>query len=253
MTVLNLLVKVFRVSQLGQIENFLADAFENLNAVAKVLGNSVNNWVQISLSGEDEAIATSYISKEIGICPASLENAKVSSILKGYITTVSEKKAALIVDVGIFKPRPLDVFVPVACLRSALVDGQDVPLKKIAELYGLAEDLPVSVKLVREDELGNLQAELSIEQVKRLRGWQESLLDRLIILGSSRGDVETVLERTRLNRDVISIESLGLFEHALMCKLGTDAAGLIPKVGRYMRHAKFLVFNPLRLMPEFLG
>ena len=53
-----------------------------------------------------------------------------------------------------------------------------------------------------------------------------------------------VLERTRLNRDVIGMEALGLFEHALTCKLGTDAAGLIPRIGRYMRHADFSVFNP---------
>jgi hypothetical protein len=36
---------------------------------------------------------------------------------------------------------------------------------------------------------------------------------------------------------------LGLFEHALVCKLGTDAAGLVSKVGRYVRNARFIVYN----------
>jgi len=30
-------------------------------------------------------------------------------------------------------------------------------------------------------------------------------------------------------------------------KLGTDATGLIPKIGRYMRKAEFVVFNPKKV------
>jgi hypothetical protein len=91
-----------------------------------------------------------------------------------------------------------------------------------------------------------------MEQIEKIRLWQQSLLDRLIILGSSLGEIETVLERTRLNRDVIGTEALGMFEHALTCKLGTDATGLIPKIGRYMRNAAFIVFNPKKII-SFLG
>jgi hypothetical protein len=43
-----------------------------------------------------------------------------------------------------------------------------------------------------------------------------------------------------------------MFEHALTCKLGTDATGLIPKIGRYMRNAAFIVFNPKKII-SFLG
>ncbi len=70
-----------------------------------------------------------------------------------------------------------------------------------------------------------------------------SLLDRLIILGASKGEIENVLERTRLNRDVIDVETLGMFEHALTCKLGTNAAGLVGMMGRYLRNSVFVVFN----------
>jgi hypothetical protein len=38
-----------------------------------------------------------------------------------------------------------------------------------------------------------------------------------------------------------------MFEHALVCKLGTDAAGLISKLGRILRSARFAVFNPRRI------
>jgi len=42
---------------------------------------------------------------------------------------------------------------------------------------------------------------------------------------------------------VIDIETMGMFEHALTCKLGTNAAGLVSLVGRYLRNSVFVVFN----------
>jgi hypothetical protein len=74
-------------------------------------------------------------------------------------------------------------------------------------------------------------------------GWGQSLLDRLIVLGASKDTVENVLERIRLNRDVIGVEALGMFEFALACKFGTDAAGLVSIVGRYLRHSLLVVFD----------
>jgi len=117
-------------------------------------------------------------------------------------------------------------------------------LKKIAEIYGLAEGLPITIKVVGFVENdGVLEAELSAAHVEKLHAWQQSLLDRLIILGASKETVESVLERTRLSRDVINVDALGLFEHVLTCKLGTDATGVIPKIGRYLRNSVFVVFN----------
>jgi hypothetical protein len=52
---------------------------------------------------------------------------------------------------------------------------------------------------------------------------------------------------------VIGLESLGMCEHALVCKLGTDAAGLIPRIGRILKSAKFAVFNPRKIMRFLSG
>ena len=35
-----------------------------------------------------------------------------------------------------------------------------------------------------------------------------------------------------------------MLEHAVVCKLGTNAVGLIPKLGRLMPNAVFGVFSP---------
>jgi hypothetical protein len=214
MTILTLLVKASNSGQLKQIGDLLKSEFENLDLEVKVLGNPVNKWVQVSLSGEDEVIATSYINKKLGTCPISIKNVNKFSVLKGYISKVDTAKQELKVDVGVFEPKITQATIPLAYLQAQLADGRKVALKKISEIYGFNENLPLSIKVIRingeEDEV--LQAELSMEQIEKIRLWQQSLLDRLIILGSSLGEIETVLERTRLNRDVIGTEALGMFD-----------------------------------------
>jgi hypothetical protein len=246
MATLTLLVKASNSGQLKQVDDLLKSEFENLDLDVKVLGTPVNKWVQVSLSGEDEVMATSYINKNIGTCPINIKNVDKFSVLKGYISKVDTENAELKVDVGIFEPKIIQATIPLAYLQAQLTDGRKVELKKISEAYGFHVNLPLNIKVISlnvgEDQL--LQAELSTGQIEKIRLWQQSLLDRLIILNASLSHVETVLERTRLNRDIIGTEALGLFEHVLTCKLGTDAAGLIPKIGRYMRNSVFIVFSP---------
>ena len=250
MTVLTLLVKAYSSSQLTKIDDLLRVEFENLDLDFNVLGAPVNKWVQVSLSGEDEVIATNYVNKEIGTCPVSIKRVEKFSVLKGYITKVDTVEDELTVDVGVFEPRIIQATIPLASLQTQLAGGKKFSLKQIAELFGFQVDLPLSVKVVDFDgrESGLLRAELSAAQLERIGLWRDSLLDRLIVLRATIGDIKSVLERTRLNRDVIEVERLGLFAHALTCKLGTDAAGLVPKLGRYMRSARFVVFNSKRLV-----
>ncbi len=253
MTTLTLLVKASHGGQIKQIQDLLNSEFEDLDVEAEVLGNWVNRWVQVELSGEDQTIATSYINNKIGICPMNLENAKSSGVLTGYISKVDKDKQELKVDIGVFEPKIVQAVIPIAKLQVQLVHGKILDLTKIGEVFGLVEGLPIKIQLASSDsEEEWVQAELSTEEVSRLQNWQMSLLDRLIVLGASKMSIELVLERTRLNRDVIDVEELGLFVHALTCKLGTQAAGLIPRIGRYMRYSLFAVFSPKRF-PEFLS
>jgi hypothetical protein len=246
MTTLTLLVKATNLGQAKQIDELLQTQFEDLDIEIQVLTNAANRWVQVSLSGEDEAIATSYINREIGTCPTSIENAKNYPVLRGYISKLDLTKQEVVVDVGIFEPKIALATIPLKTLHSQLMNGKAVDLKKIAESYALAERSPLSIKPVSPltgEEVDGFQAELAVEQVEKLNSWQRSLLDRLVVLGASKETLENVLERTRLTRDVIDIETLGMFEHALTCKLGTNAAGLVSIVGRYLRNSVFVVFN----------
>jgi hypothetical protein len=248
MTTLTLLAKINNDYQLKQIDKALKLAFEGLEVEAKVLGTVADRWVQIALAGEDEGIATNYVIKEIGVCPSNFGNVKKLSTLNGYISPLKKNGKELSVDVGVFEPKVVHAIIPLQRLQAQLVDGRKIALGKIAELFGFCKDLPVNIKVTSLNEgESRMEAELSSRQIRKYTVWRESLLDRLLVLGASFHEIKMTLEHAKLDRDVIGVEPLGLIEHALECKLGTDAAGLIPKIGRNLKNAKFTVFNPRRI------
>jgi hypothetical protein len=243
MTALALLTKISDNNQLEQVGKALKFSFKGLEVETEIIGTVAGGWVQIALAGEDEGIATNYVIKEIGLCPSNFGNVKRFSTLKGYIKNIG-KNGELSVDVGVFQPKIIYATVALRYLQTKLVDGRELALRKIAELFGLCEGLPVSVKVLGlKEEESRIDAELSGRQIRQYLVWRESLLDRLLVLGSSLHEVTAAIEHAQLKRDVIDVEPLGLLEHALTCKLGTDAAGLIPKIGRTLKNAHFSVFN----------
>jgi hypothetical protein len=248
LTIFTLFIKAYNKGQLKQIEESLQTTFEDLDAQVHVLDNPVNKWVKVEVTGEDEGVAKSYIAKHIGGCPTGINELSAGSELKGYIQKITNSEI-LAVDIGLSEPKTINVHIPLVTIQAQLLDGKEVPLKKIAELFALSVDLPISIKINDVYIAENIiEAELSATQVVLFKNWKDSLLDRLIILGTTADEVASTLERTRLNRDVINIMSLGLFEQVLVCKLGTDATGLIPRIGRYMRNTQFSVFNPKKLI-----
>lgn len=71
MTNLILLVKAYNSRQLSEIDNLLQNQFEDLDVKLK-LDVTVNKWVTVWVSGEDENVVINYIRKEIGTCQLSL-------------------------------------------------------------------------------------------------------------------------------------------------------------------------------------
>ena len=249
MTVLTLLAKIYSSNQRRNIDETVKNLFVGLSVDATVISSSTDNWVQVTLAGEDEEVATNLLKREFGFCPSTLENAQGSSMLKGYVTNLEKSKEELLVDVGIFQPKTVYAVIPLGNLQAQLADGRPAPLKKIVELWGICENLPMGVRIVNVDTVANrIDAELATEQIEKYELWQGSLLDRLLVLGASLYQVKMAVEQEELSRDVIDIEPLGMFEYALVCKLGTDAAGLISRIGRRLRKAKFTVFNPKRTL-----
>jgi len=250
MTHMALFVRAFNSSQLKQINDVLQNQFADLDVKVALEVDSASRWVKLALEGEDAAVAASFARKKIGTVPKTLDAVEVDAELKGYVSKLDESRGQLLIDVGIFQPKVYLAVVPLATLQAQLVDGKESPLKAIAEAYGIAEGLPVTVRVTAKGD--SLKAELASGLVEKLKMWQQSLLDRLIILRASKDLVDATLKRTYLARDVIEVEQLGFFEFALTCKLGTEARGLIPRLGRFMRNAVFVVFSATKSI-DFLG
>jgi hypothetical protein len=252
MPTVTLHVKAYTNSQLRLVEKFLKSRIKGLNVETEICGTTSRRWAQITVSGEDEKVALHYFADEIGLCPTRLEDVERFSIIKGHIIAMDKSRDELYVDIGVFSPKIIDATISLQHLQAHLVDGRKVAFKKLVELFGFCDNLPLTLKTLNIDkEKNHVKAMLSEKQLNQYQNWMKFLLDRLIIVGSSIYEVRLALRKAGLNRDVLNVEHLGLFEFAVTCKLGTDAAGLIPKIGKNLRSATFTVFNPKKLL-EFL-
>jgi hypothetical protein len=68
-----------------------------------------------------------------------------------------------------------------------------------------------------------------------------------MVYGANSKEVVNAVERAYHFRDVSQIETLGPLEHALSCKLGTDAVGLVPKLGPHLAAANLAPFSPRKI------
>jgi hypothetical protein len=253
MPTVTLLIKAYNDFQLKLIDKFLKAKLKGLKVKTEIRGITSRRWVQTTVSGEDERVAQHYLADEIGLCPTHLERLTKFSTIRGRITSLDKSRIELYVDIGVFSPDIIDATIPLQHLQAQLVDGRKTPLKKLAELFGFCEELPLSVKIHNVDKDNRrIDTTLSERQISQYKGWTKSLLDRLIVLGASFHEVMLAIKQTRCNRDIINIETFGLLEHAIVCKLGTDAVGLIPKIGKKLGNASLSVYNPREII-KFLG
>jgi len=249
MLIVTLLAKAYNNSRLKLVDKFLKSSLKDLNVETKAVRVTSRGWIQATISGEDEKVALNYLADEIGLCPASIDNIKKFSSVRGRIIGINKSSDKLCVDIGVYLPKTIDVSIPLQHLQAQLLDGRKATLKEIVKLYGFCENLPLGIKIYNIDMANKrIEAMLSEEQLIQYGHWVNSLLDRLIILGASLEEIELALKMAKCNRDVINVEPLGLFEYALVCKLGTDAAGLIPKIGRNLRNATLSVFSPEKVL-----
>jgi len=249
MPAVTLLEKVYGSLSLKAFEAAFSPLLQGLRIKWKVVGETDRGWVQLEFSGEDETATLHYISQKIGLAPVSIENVKKSSAMRGKIVFLGERKDSLHVDLGVFSPKICDATVSLQRLQAQLADGKSLPLQRLIELFCLRDNTPLEVKILGDADvhMGLVEAELSELQLSQFVKWVRSNLDRLLVMGAPLSNVERAVKVSRHFRDIIRIESLSLFEHAVLCKLGTDAVGLIPKLGPLLPTAILAPFSPRKI------
>jgi hypothetical protein len=250
MPIVTLLEKVYEPFFAGIFEGVFLSLCGGLKVKVRIVGKTEHNWVRVEVSGDDEAVALRYLDQKFGLTPSSVDEVKKFSMLKGRVAVSEENEEnALQVDIGVYSPQFHGAFIPLETLKAQIADGKNLYYRQIIDYFCLYENLPLEVKIVRNVENGEkwVRAEFSEAQLFHFDKWLDGYVDRLIVFGAPLSHVERAVRESKHLRDIIKIDSLGLLEHAIVCKLGTDAVGLIPKLGKLLSTAKLAPFSPRRI------
>jgi len=250
MPTVTVLEKLYGSGSPETFEKLYSGLVSGLKVQLGFAGTTDRGWIQLEVSGEDETAALSLLDREIGLAPVSLDKLKKFSVMRGKIIFSTESETELYVDLGVFSPKVSDAVLSGKRLCAQLADGKEVSLQELVELFCLYDNLPIEVKIAEDVEEANknVEAVLSEAQFSLFSRWVRCRFDRLIILGSLFSDAERAVKLSRHSRDIIKIESLGVLEQVVLCKLGTDAVGLIPKLGRYLKSAVLVPFSPKKIL-----
>jgi len=249
MPTVTLLEKVYGSFSPETFEQIFSSLCKGLKIKLRVIGKTNRGWIQIKVSGEDETVALRFLDQEIGLAPVSLDNLKTFSVVRGMVVFSGKSKTELYVDIGVSSPEDYDAILPLQRLQAQLADGKKLPLQRLVELFCLYDNLPLKVKITQDIGVQKkwIEAELSEAQLSQITSWIRSSFDRLVVLGAFLSDVERAVKMSKHFRDVIRIESSGMLEQAILCKLGTDAVGLIPKLGCFLPDAVLVPFSPRKI------
>ncbi len=200
---------------------------------------------RLQASGEDKDAFTEILRRSFGLSPLSLTDLINQPTRKGFVEKLLERVDALLIDIGLESSPPYQVTLRVDRLRAQLFDGRHISLRGIVAKYGFLEDFPMELRVVSCDEERRwIQVELSDLQRNLLKEWAHIPFDRITAQDVLDSEVRSAVRRSGLERDLAAIEDLSLGTHSLICKLGTDGEGLVPKLGPHLRAARLFVFHP---------
>ena len=228
-----------------RLERALDELKTELNATTTLDGFTSNRWARIGISGEDSEILAELIANEYGLAHTDLREIEAPGVYESIITGSSAK--GLEFDVGLEPPGHVNSSVPASHLIAQLGDGKNIQCREIIEDYCLFPGVRLSVRLTRKTD-NEIEAWLSDLQIERLSRWITSGLDRIEAFDCYRQEVEAAILKANLSRDVISADRITLTVQSIKCKLGTDAVGLIPKLGSVLKRQKLRPFIPKRIV-----
>jgi hypothetical protein len=76
---------------------------------------------------------------------------------------------------------------------------------------------------------------LSKRQLDTLWGWKKSGYDHVTANSVTRSELKAAIKKTGHARDIFGIERLGLMEHLITCRQGTDGPGIVAAIGRHVK------------------
>ncbi|MFA5366139.1 MAG: DUF2110 family protein [Candidatus Bathyarchaeia archaeon] len=247
MPTVTVLDKLYGSNSSESFEKLYLHMLKGLDVKLRFVGLTDRKWIQLDVSGKDETVALNLLKKEVYFAPTSLVDLQNYPVLRGRAVFSNKTETELLVDLGL---PTCDASVSLQRLRAQLCDGKPLGFKNLVKLFCLYNNLPLEIEIVEPTKSGakTVEASLSEAQLLLFADWVRCRFDRLVVLGSFLFDVQHAIKLSGTFRDIIKVESLGSLEHVVVCKLGTDAVGLIPRIGRYIKSAVLVPFSPKKIL-----
>jgi len=193
--------------------SFEAMLHNDLGGLHVAVSLEISKWISVTVSGPDEGLAADLLTRKYG----KLHDVRQGEIVRAWLSAIID--TALVFDAGGKR-----VLVHQSKLKQL---GRGTALQ-VASRFGLIRCLPLEMRLVEEND-----AELTKNQIDTLWRWKKGT-DRINVNNATRAQLHAVLKRSGHARDVYAIERLGILEHSIVCKHGTDAPGLVPIIGPFL-------------------
>ncbi len=223
------------------LENALLELGGPLKASAKLGGYSKRGWAIVDIDGEDSEILEELISRKFFRAQTDLGGIDPQGVYEGIIH--GEVKGKLEVDIGIETPKQVNATLSPSVIRAQLADGKTLDVNQIIRDYCLIPGGRASIRVTRV-EPDFLEAWFADTQIDWLSSWIAAGLDRIQIPDCFQYEAEAAIQKSGIERDIVSVDPLTLTAHSVTCKLGTDAVGLIPKLGKALRKHELHPFIP---------
>ncbi len=225
----------------------LRELATGLDASARVEGFTGNGFIRIRMEGSDSEVLTELVKRQLHVAPEDISQLEVGDNFKAYVKAINQKNESLEVEIG-----PVSAHVKCEINRYALAaqlcDGRSVPVERIARTYCIQEEVPILSRITQIDRhRKQLEAWISDDQIARFENWRRQRFHRIIAIGDFRERLSEAIRISRVERDVIDIEELAFTASSLVCKLGTEAPGIIAKIGRHIGKVRLHAFLPERL------
>jgi len=213
-----LLIKVYgtRERAIHAAQIMVDNDLKELEAKAQI-SIADEGWLTLDISGEDEEFAANFLADKYG---SPLKKVNKGDICKGYVSLIGDDR--IVVDVG----------VPVTIMQGSLGALGAGDARQIASRFGIIPHLPMEVE-IEDPKL--LTGRLAKKQLDILWNWKKSGYDHVTANSVTRSELKAAIKKTGHARDIFGIERLGLMEHLITCRAGTDGPGIVAAIGRHVK------------------
>ena len=201
-----------RERALDGMSSLVANAVGELD-VETTVGARHDDFVSVTCEGPDGEVARNLLREEWGeVTDHFTDGETYRGTLAGW------DDDGWIVDAG------RELHVP----GDGLGLGPGSP-EQVRDRFGVVQHTPVSVVYDADGE-----HTLADETRDQLYDWTRGD-GRVNVNSVTRAEVRATVNRAGHAQDIVTVERLGLLEHSVVCREGTDPPGLLAAVGRHLR------------------